>query len=416
MSAASTDPELRLAAERRLAELEPFRGGLSDDAAAFMDAVTANVRLALTGPVPPPSPVAAAGPGVSGWTAKASAAGNEVEHAWVSPAGRSHTLRFVQVTVDGAPVMVSRSEVSVGLFGDLIRPVASEVTGLMGGGAKPTVAWEGPRSWQLAGSAGEPAPDWSTIGPSAPEGLPGRGWLSVDSTFGDEDVYASSTEPAPPTDASPIQAVTPEAASLAAARMGCRVPTTAEWAAAAAAERAASGATRWNLRDAAWKRQWEHTMALAAQRERAGLAAVRIRWPSGGRFAPAGTPHAPDRSDAAALTDDDGVVFFEAVDAPRGERFAHLIGNVAEFVLTAAPTSPEPLRPGSLCEAGLVRVVGGSALSPPSLAVDEPRAIDQRGLLRTGGYSDVGFRLAYVAAPPAASGTLAERVLAALQP
>jgi len=416
VSAARTDPDVRLISERHLGELEPLRDGVSADAGAFLDAVTTGVRAALAGPAPAAGSAAEAGPGVAGWSLAGPVDDEGVEYAWVSPAGRSHALRFIKVVVDGAPVMVSRSEMSVGLFGDLIRPVAEELPVLMAGGAKPAVAWEGPRSWQLAGPGGASAPDWAALGPATPGGLPGRGWLSVDSTFGSDEIYASATEPAPPTHVSPMQGVTPEAAALAAARMGCRLPTVAEWAAALATERAASATTRWNLRDAAWKRQWEHTAAMAARREQAGLTAVRIRWPAGGRFAPAGTPHSPDRSDAAASSEDDGSVFFEPVDAPRGERFAHLVGNVAEYVLTTASASDEMLRPGSLCEAGVVRVVGGSALSPPGLVPEDPQPIDHRAMLRAGGYSDVGFRLAYAGAPLAERRSLAERVVAALQP
>ncbi|HEV8292938.1 MAG TPA: hypothetical protein VGP94_13480, partial [Tepidisphaeraceae bacterium] len=75
---------------------------------------------------------------------------------------------------------------------------------------------------------------------------------------------------------------------------------------------------------------------------------------------------------------DDGVLWFTEV-APAGMKvFNHLVGNVAEMTL----------------ENGHLYVIGGSALSPPTRAVDrECEVPDGRGGNK--GYSDVGFRLAF---------------------
>jgi len=74
----------------------------------------------------------------------------------------------------------------------------------------------------------------------------------------------------------------------------------------------------------------------------------------------------------------DGVLWFTEV-APGGSAvFNHLVGNVAEMTL----------------ENGHLYVIGGSALSPPTRAVDQELEIPN---WRTGnkGYSDIGFRMAF---------------------
>ena len=87
---------------------------------------------------------------------------------------------------------------------------------------------------------------------------------------------------------------------------------------------------------------------------------------------------------------DDGVLWFKEV-APAGMGvFNHLVGNVAEMTL----------------ENGHLFTIGGSALSPPTRAVDRELEIPNwRGGNK--GYSDVGFRLAFSGPPGAKQQLLA---------
>ena len=77
-----------------------------------------------------------------------------------------------------------------------------------------------------------------------------------------------------------------------------------------------------------------------------------------------------------------------------------LIGNVAEYVLGSVPgrdaleeRSADAVAEYLGSEAAQVFVIGGSALSPPAIAVDHPHPVDLSDAAH--GYSDVGFRLAF---------------------
>jgi hypothetical protein len=109
---------------------------------------------------------------------------------------------------------------------------------------------------------------------------------------------------------------------------------------------------------------------------RRGGFAGRCR-PDAGMFVPAGEKPSDNVWAPAGRELNDGVLWFHEVPAA-APVFVDLIGNVGEFVTD---------------DAGKVYVIGGSALSPPTRALDKPFALAADQL--TSGFSDVGFRLAF---------------------
>jgi formylglycine-generating enzyme required for sulfatase activity len=164
----------------------------------------------------------------------------------------------------------------------------------------------------------------------------------------------------------PMQQVSVKAAQLAAAAVGCRIPTVAEWQAAwRSGNQRASG----NLRDRTWRLELEHMKKPAF--------GGQIR-PDAGMFTPEGEKPSDavyPRADGSEFSD--GILWFHPVPE-NAAGFVDLVGNVAEFVSD---------------EAGKIYVIGGSSMSPPGRALDRPFALgaDQA----TSGFSDTGFRLAF---------------------
>ena len=100
-----------------------------------------------------------------------------------------------------------------------------------------------------------------------------------------------------------------------------------------------------------------------------------------------------------SLARDDSWLWFEPAHpapVPEGQAVAHVLGNVAEFVTTEAwhlPTDPGKAQKIVRDSLDQLRVVGGSALSHPSIDPRKPQVLDRIDAL--GGFSDVGFRLAF---------------------
>lgn len=343
------------------------------------------------------------GPSVAGWEVED--VGGEGERLrFTPPAGGANApaLEFVRVAVEGAPpVFLGTTEVPVGL----VLWLAGESAGRADHGAAlvellPTpVQVSGPCTWTLAGSSLRLSTVWfdkeclDKLNGSYKDEL--RGPLM--------DLYNSRAARD-----HPFQQASPGAAVYVARAVGCRLPTSAEWRAAAAAQSSFPVAPgRWNLRDGAWRSLKDRVAAIIAANPSLRTDATVnkwLPWPDRGAFLPqdvraggVGVQQA-----AAARDSGDGVALFapvasEIAGAP-APAFHHLVGNVAEFVLDAAPAPSE--WPGATLDAvaqfvgarfGSFRVIGGSALSAEQVGVEDARMIDDE----LSGYADVGFRLAF---------------------
>ncbi|MEM7711700.1 MAG: SUMF1/EgtB/PvdO family nonheme iron enzyme [Pseudomonadota bacterium] len=185
-----------------------------------------------------------------------------------------------------------------------------------------------------------------------------------------EDLYparlrASVGSPSPET---PLTHVSAAAAVLMAEAVGCRLPTSDEWAAAWQATNAASRDA--NVRDATWALQRDHM----AQRLSAGRASV---FPDRGAFTPRIEPRPPEGAAATVFNESDGALWFRET-APASGSVRDLRGNVWEWL--AGPAGS----PSDLC-------VGGSAISAPEVPMANPQ--ERSGRARS--FADVGFRLAF---------------------
>ncbi len=320
------------------------------------------IELASGADVGPAIDFASLGPGRVGWGFDADEEARSVVYR--HPDGQAE-LSFVGVSMNGSTVFVGRHEVSVGVFARAVGGVAEQaalsdrwpaLADAMVGGVSDR--WRGPRSWAWD-------PDRGVVANAR--------WLAWDEAAGR--AYPEGLDPGRPSMESPMQMVSFEAASAMAESVGSRLPTAEEWRVALGlledpSPTDSGGRAVWNLRDATWSRQLEH----ALDRERRGLAAP---WPDAGAFLPAGIG---EGAEARAWVDvDDGSLWFEPVGAGRGVTLRHMVGNVAEWVSM----------PGTRTGQG---VIGGSALSDRSLAVEEASL---HPLARRQSYADVGFRLAF---------------------
>ncbi|MEM9882073.1 MAG: hypothetical protein AAF800_04040 [Planctomycetota bacterium] len=338
----------------------------------------------------------AAGPAAAGWAWRREADGRAVAFTrggWA--------LRFVRIDPGpelGGPFYLSVSELPAGLavasaaWADREAAWAATMPGYRREDPR-----KGPRSWTL---------DRDARGGATLQLNPG-GWLT-------RDAYAAAP-PSPPAGKHPLNYVSAEGAAYAAALLGCRLPTVAQWTAALSRYPVAPGELP-NLRDTTWARHAEHTAALIA----AGR--TDVAW------AHADTFHALPDEDADDPAADhhpinDGTLWFKPVDptdgaAPAPARPVHLIGNVAELV-TLGPVDPAPLLDDGVPIAQRrdafrrqhkdgFAVVGGSALSPASRRPESARAFNVFAGAR--GYADVGLRLAFEA-PYETPAQQAERAL-----
>ena len=200
-----------------------------------------------------------------------------------------------------------------------------------------------------------------------------------------------------PTTLCPMQYVSPEAALYVARVLGCRLPSSTEWQAAYQP----GGET--NLRDTtSWLKQRDYILNLQRRN--------KPSWPDTDVFLPKDATAARGGTAQPVAGASDTRLWFSPVGS--GGAFQHLAGNVAELVYDAPPRFNEAFKePGSLSSARLrcfldegaahLKVIGGSALSPPELwnGADKSFAgawpADLARARR--GYSDVGFRLAFTA-------------------
>jgi hypothetical protein len=285
----------------------------------------------------------------------------------------------------GGMMYISTTEVSVGQFAAIVerKGGAGDMAklGLPGfdAGMDPRV---GPRAWEWAGGAG-----------AGKRGVvPARAWLSK-MGVGAVQEYPPGMAPPPPSEATPMQYVSPCEAMLAARLVGCRLPSSAEWGAAKGQYAGAMDLSKFNLRDETWKKEYEWVRGLIRDGKRA-------QFPDAGRFIARGPGEARPEvlQHGNANLWDDGAIWFRGVGEGGGDVVHHLVGNVAEYVVDAPVTDvPAPIATAvrGYFENGAVKlgVIGGSALSDPAMPVDKVQPV---GLGDAGdGYSDVGFRLAF---------------------
>jgi len=181
---------------------------------------------------------------------------------------------------------------------------------------------------------------------------------------------------------------------------GCRLPTSREWLAAYEQFGKNVPPDQLNLRDVTWEteRQYQATGK-----------------PSSSLLDDIFQDTTSPSQDARTRPINDGTLFFRPVDSSGGSVFHHLVGNVAEFLCEdserfenlADAKSPQVISSFAGQSAGSLSVIGGSALSSPSIPVDRPQPLPRADR----GFADVGFRLA-ISAPPR---SLAEKVKWALR-
>ncbi|MBM4038421.1 MAG: hypothetical protein FJ290_07895 [Planctomycetes bacterium] len=337
---------------------------------------------------------AAAAVGVK-WAAAPAGDGSSAAYSWEV---KGHSLTFVRVQPRqgvGRPAYLCTTEVSLGLFIDAVAAAEKwqDVKELLGldrlSGVDPR---RGPRGWQ-------PTRDRSAIQPT-------REWLVA---LPGVALHPADAVPPPPSRSHPIQYVGPGAAIYVARLLGCRLPTSAEWAGALDAYGGAKEAGAPNLRDKTWQRQQQHVAGQGG----------RLDWPDAGAFVAARATTVPKVGPEAGIVSNeaDGVLWFATPGTGAGMQ--HLVGNVAEYVFDSPSRLDELLKePGGpsvrvvrdIVDKGatFLKVAGASALSPPEYwdgsgprPFDRSYSVDLEKAQQ--GYSDVGFRLAFTAPvdPPA---------------
>lgn len=368
------------------------------------------------------------GPARVGWRGRFGPGedGSVMFYSWTAPSGRSYDLEFVRIadSADGA-VYLCTEEVSVGLFLDVLGEanqwdtIAQRHPNLRIRGLdtrRGVVVW----TW-MEGRTPE-------INSSSPSN--GNGWLPPAANLPQTGYYADGAAPAdPPGATTPVNAVPPPVAVLAASWAGCRLPTPEEW--RLGLDRTGSIADA-NRRDATWASQHAYIASQHAIQVNNAFPYRALQFPNEGivRPEPRSERPEPGSDGAPARPDSDGVLWFRPVNAGDG-RFRNIVGNVAEWVYANASSLDALEARTSLANAtqalgtgyqGL-GVIGASALSPASidpLVVLACRPAQQGGAGFTSaeangrGFSDVGFRLAFSSGAGGGAGTPRDRVLAAL--
>lgn len=328
------------------------------------------------------------------WEEEVSSDGDTVTYTWKKPNGVVlHKLVFIRVDTDSPavqPFYLCTQEVSVGLFLDVVKKADQwpQFTKLL-------------RDFRTQGFDINPPQGactwiWKNYGEPTQAAKLSKTWLlgewaQIMKDKGDE-IYRG--KPGKPKKNHPMQQVSAQAAMYFASLLGCRLPTSAEWRSAYNQEK--DYPSIWNLRDITWMRQQEYVFDLFIDGD------TLVDWPDDGIFWPELNANRGKDATTQRVSDNqrDGLLWFGQVQVGAGRVFTHLVGNVSEMVyddaegfsLLANPSS-EDIQ--SLLEQGHVNlsVIGGSALSPDELQVDQPYAVDWQDAQK--GFSDVGFRLAF---------------------
>jgi hypothetical protein len=334
---------------------------------------------------------ASVGPGKAGWEAAALPNGRFVEYSLPRRDAAPLTIGFSLVAGGaGGPVYVAETEAPVSLLLSAVLdgPFADDVMSLLeadwGAYGDPRV---GPCVWawgkQRTGGRGVQL---------------NAGWTARARFADGGSIYAPGLggPPEPPTEDHPLQRVTAHAAAAIAAVVGCRLPTADEWRAAYAQAGRPTASADWNLRDAAFETQRAFIESLGDIRS--------PPWPDLGVFISEDESPA-SAGEAISHPWSDGVLWLRGVRDGPDREFRHIVGNVAEYVQAGSGRAPlrtdTPAETRTLLaaldsaarEPDAFAVIGGSALSPPSVGVTDERRVDVGRSL--GGYADVGFRLAF---------------------
>lgn len=347
------------------------------------------------------------GPGSKGW--RGAEAGGVV--TFTSPDG-SATISFAPVTANGVTSYLSTTEISfqqfvtiVGTNWPLVMPnmPASDFDN--------SVDRKGPRVWRPADrdktsiELGE-----EPIDAAGKRNNSSRGWLRNTVAMQGKETYPAGLTVNPPSGATAINFVSPAAAAMVASLVGSRLPTSAEWRAAYAAEGGAVPADA-NLRDSTWAAVHANIVAVSTSAPNS-----QFDWPDGGIFLPPGLTRLVGKSAVPSVDTTDNYVWISEVTSGPGSRFKNLIGNVAEIVAEnpssiegkTFATAPEARTAASAAQP---KIIGASALSPSELVATQ--AYDVSAGAVGVGWSDVGFRLAFSGgsggAPAPAQGPLAAR-------
>jgi len=306
------------------------------------------------------------GPGIlPGWRYSGSTDGSSVTYSW---SGYEQTFHEVR-SDSGQRYFIAETELPVGLVIEWLGS-ADRWDNFWAAGADygDGSVRGGPVTWEIAGDGGERqgslAIDW------LPNLFPT--WMGQE--------YAPSVDAGLPAAEHPIQYITPGMAEVIAQAFNCNLPT-----AEAFNELISQSSGQQNLRDQAWQRQQSHVAEMARQ-----LNAFDSPWPDNGVFIPEGVNVRLAEDAAAAVSTNDGAVWFEEVSSGSGQ-FKQVIGNVAEYVRLGG---------------GGIGVMGGSALSPSEVSPRQYYAVSDSPV----GYSDVGMRLAFNL-PDQTPGTAFVRIL-----
>jgi hypothetical protein len=337
----------------------------------------------------PPLDLSSIGPGAAGWTLATTSDDGELVTYVLSRGSAQRSLTFRRVSPEGQPsAYLATTEMPLGAFLDVVS-TANAWPAMRGFFPEADPAQSdnrnGPRVWEWTGTA--QAPVMALIRP--PTGDTSSGWLRPRAGMAGQAYYPTGLGTiAPPSADSPMTYVSPAAAAYAAALMGCRLPTVAEWKTAADAAPVVNP----NRRDARWKQQYDHIRSIGGQAE----------FPASGMILPTGIARVSAAADGEpALAADDGWLWFSPVsESGSTGLFQNLVGNVAEWVVSELGALDEAKTPEAITQAlgdrgSLVRVIGSSALAPGTIEPSTPYAIGQ-GPLRAGA-ADVGFRPAFSA-------------------
>lgn len=367
------------AATAAVGKFKAAAGALGAEVAPLVAPVIEALDKAAKTPDAPAGPVldfAKVGPmsAGGGWSLDAAhpAASDFPSVTYKSPSGQS--VQFIRLA--NSRTYLSATEVTVGVFNDAVKTqpaLVDQAFLVKKEQLKGAFAWDR-AGREIAASKG-----------GAGEGADPYGWLATHIALQNAGIapYPAGLERAigQPSARHPMQQVASQVAAQAAAAIGCRLPTEAEW--AQALSMAGSG-ERANVRDASWKKFNDYLKDVAEGRvpPKAGRAAPprdQLPWPDQSIFSLQQV--IPNKWNAEpVVSEDDGAVWFRPVPEPDG-KFHDLLGNVAEWL--KAPES---------ASARDRFLIGGSALSPKEI---EPTAVQRRQIPNAVTYADVGFRLAF---------------------